>query len=90
VVAAYFLTIVAAFLTTVCNDPPSVINAHRNSLRISVIVVWVIAAGVPALVAGLAKVRERATLPWVVAAVAMVGVGLAIALTIRPSTWCLF
>lgn len=90
VAVAYYVTLLVAFLTSVCNDPPSVVASHQRSLRIWVIAVWLVAAGAPGLVAGIAKARHRATLPWVLAAAAMAGVGVAIAATTRPSTWCLF
>lgn len=88
--AAYLVTLMVVFVTSVCNDSPSVVNSHRNSLRVWLIVVWLVAAGIPSLVAGLAKVRNRTRVPWIAAAVLIAGFGLAIGLTARPATWCLF
>lgn len=90
VAVAGFLTEVFSFFHSVCNEPPAAVASQRGRLRVDVIVIWVLCAGAPVLVAGLAKVRQRSLKPWVIAAVAMVAVGLVIALTIQPGTFCLF
>jgi len=89
-VVAYFATFLAAFVNSVCGDTPSVVAAHRNSLRVWLIVIWLIAAGVPGLFAGLAKAQRRPMLPWAIVAVVIGGFGLTIGLTVRPSTWCMY
>lgn len=87
---AGFLTEVFSFFHSVCNEPPAVVASQRDRLRVDVIVIWVLCAGGPIVVAGLARMRQRSPMPWVIAAVVMIGVGLVIALTIRPGTFCLF
>lgn len=89
-VGAVFLTAVASWLDSVCGDPAAVVAAHRDALRLHLLVIWVVAAGVPACVAGLAKVRRRSMLPWIAAAVVVFGIGLGIALSAQPQTWCVF
>ena len=89
-VGATFLTVVVSWLESVCGDPPAVVAAHRGALRLDLIVVWLVAAAVPALFAVLAKARRRLVLPWVAAASVVAGVGLGVALSARPQTWCVF
>lgn len=90
VVGAVFATSVVSWLDSVCNDPAEVVAAHRGALRLHLVMIWVLAAGVPLVVAGLARARKATSVPWVIAAVALVAVGLGMALTAQPSTWCLF
>ena len=89
-VGAVFVTGVVSWLDSVCGDPPAVVAAQRGALRLHLIIVWLVAAGVPAFFAGLAKARSRSVVPWVAAAAVVAGVGLGVALSARPQTWCLF
>lgn len=90
VVLAGFLTTAFAFFHSVCNATPAYVASQRDRLRVDALVIWVICAGGPGLVAGLAKVRGRNVVPWVVAAVSMVVAGSVIALNIQPGTFCVF
>ena len=90
VLGALFFTAGVSWLDSVCNDTAAVVAAHRSALRLHVIVVWLVAAGVPAFFGGLARVHRRAWVPWFCAAGALVGVGLGVALAAQPPTWCLF
>ena len=90
VLAAVFLTGVVSWLDSVCGDPAAVVAARRGALRLHLIIVWIVAAGVPAFFAGLAKARSSKVLPWMTAAAVVTGIGLGIALSAQPSTWCLF
>ena len=90
VVGAVVLTGVVSWLDSVCGDTPAVVAAHRGALRSHLVVVWLLAAAVPSTVAAVARTRNRTFVPWVGAAAVVVGVGLGVALTAQPSTWCLF
>lgn len=90
VLGAVFLTRVVSWLDSVCGDPAAVVAAQRGALRLHLTIVWMVAAGVPAFFACLARARSNTVVPWLVAAVVVAGVGLGIALSAQPSTWCLF
>ena len=90
VFGAVLLTGVVSWLDSVCGDPASVVAAHRGALRLHLIIVWILAAAVPGFFAGLAKARSSTVVPWLTAATVVAGVGLWIALSAQPSTWCMF
>ena len=90
VLGALFLTGVVSWLDSVCGDPAAVVAAKRGALRLHLTIVWIVAAGVPAFFAGLAKARSSTVVPWLVAAAVVAGVGLGIVLSAQPSTWCVF
>lgn len=90
VVLAGFLTMAFSFFHSVCNDTSGYVASQRDRLRVDTFVIWVICAGGPGVIAGLAKVRSRSVVPWVVAAATMIVVGSVISLTIQPGTFCLF
>jgi len=89
-VGGVLATTVASLATSVCNDDPATVNAHRQSLRLDALLIWLVVTGVPILFAVAAKRRHRRIWPWAAIAGVFLLIALAIALAIQPSTWCLY
>jgi hypothetical protein len=80
----------ASFGNSVCNADSTAVTHARDSLRIDVVVIGLVAAAVPAGLALIARRGRRNPWPWVVIAGGFAGLGIAIATTIQPAQWCLF
>jgi hypothetical protein len=94
-VAAAFIggvvaTVLASWATSVCNNDEATVHAHRQALRLDVLLIWLIVTGVPVLFALAAKRRHRRIWPWAAIAGAFMFITLAMTLSIEPSTQCLY
>jgi len=89
-VGGVIATVVASWANSVCNDDAATVSAHRQALRLDVLFIWLVVTGVPILFAVAAKRRHRRIWPWAVIAGVFLLIALAIALSIQPSTWCLY
>jgi hypothetical protein len=86
----FYTAAFASFVTSICNDTPGVVAAHRRALQAVILCVgFGIAAG-PGLWAVLARRRQRAALPWAVASAVFGAATMVVALTAKPARWCLF
>ena len=89
-VGGVLATVVASWVTSVCNNDAATVHAHRQALRLDVLLVWLMITGVPVLFAIAAKRRHRRIWPWAAIAGASMLITLAMTLSIEPSTLCLY
>ena len=85
-----FAGALAGFFTSVCNDSPNVVAAHRHELQASVLCIGLGIAAAPALWAMLARKHQRAVPPWAAATGVVIVATLIATLTAKPTQWCLF
>jgi hypothetical protein len=89
-ITAFLLTAGVSWLTSVCNEDPSVVASKQHALRTELLLVWLVASAVPLVVAGLARRMGRRIWPWLLLSGPPLVAALTLGTTAQPTTWCLY
>lgn len=75
---------------SVCTTDPTVVSAERQALRRHLLLIWLTASSVPAVLAVAARATHRLVTPWAALSSMLALVAWYAAHSAEPSTWCLF